>query len=129
MTNLPKWHRDSPFFRTLGLRLVDEAAGVASVALPWNEAIANRKGDIHGGAIASLVDMAMSSAIRSSLTDFKGLSTISMSVNYLAVGSGDITAVAEMTRAGGSVAFACAEARDAAGTVVATGQAAFRIIR
>jgi acyl-CoA thioesterase len=123
------WQRDSPFLTTLGLRLVEDGEGRARVALPLKPAIANRKGDVHGGAIGSLIDMAMSSAIRSSLTDFRGLSTISMSVNFLAVGGGEVTAEAVVTRLGRSTAFAVAEVRNAEGEVIATGQGAFRIIR
>jgi len=129
MTAPQTWHRDSPYFATLGLRLVEEGEGHARVALPLTPAVANRKGDVHGGAIASLIDMAMSAAIRCSLADFKGLATISMSVNYLAVGSGEVIAEAVVTRLGRSTAFAATEVRKAEGEVVATGQGAFRIIR
>jgi acyl-coenzyme A thioesterase PaaI-like protein len=73
--------------------------------------------------------MAMSEAIRSSVTDIRGLATISLTVHYLSVGASDLVASATMTRCGGSTAFASAEVRDRDAKLVATGQGAFRIIR
>lgn len=129
MTEPQTWQRGSPYFTTLGLSLLEAGEGHARVALPLTPAVANRKGDVHGGAIASLIDMAMSQAIRSGLTEYRGLATISMSVNYLAVGGGELIAEAVVIRTGRSTAFAVAEVRDGAGQVVATGQGAFRVIR
>jgi uncharacterized protein (TIGR00369 family) len=111
------------------MRIAGAGSGAATIALRFSEAFGNRKGDVHGGVIAGLVDIAMSEAIRSSLSDFRGLSTISMTVNYLDVGRGDLTASGKVSRAGKTTAFASAEVRDAQGRLVATGQGSFRIIR
>lgn len=129
MRNPDAWNRSPPYAATLGLRAIGNGGGAATVGLPLAEAVANRKGDVHGGAIASLIDMSMSAAIRSSITDFKGLATISLNVNFLAAGTGDLTASAVTTRCGKSTAFASAEVHDAGSRLVATGQGAFRIIR
>src|SRR3546814_115696 len=123
------WRPSSPYSATLGLRIVQQGEGAATVELPLAEAVANRKGDVHGGAIAGLIDMSMSEAIRSALTDFRGLATVSLSVNFLAVSAGDLTASAVVNRCGRTTAFASAEVRDRDAKLLATGQGAFRIIR
>lgn len=123
------WRRSSAYAATLGLRMIDSGGGAATVGLPVAEAVANRKGDVHGGAIASLIDVSMSEAIRSSIIDFKGLATVSLNVNFLAAGTGDLTASAVTMRCGKSTAFASAQVHDAESRLVATGQGAFRIIR
>ncbi len=129
MSDTRDWKKPSRFFETLGLELVQAGEGQSTLALHFGEAIGNRKGDVHGGAIAGLIDIAMSEAIRSLLSDFKGLATISMAINYLHVGAGDLVAQGVATRRGKTTAFATAEVRDAQGNMVATGQGAFRIIR
>src|SRR3546814_16791682 len=73
--------------------------------------------------------MSMSAAIRSSITDFKGLATISLNVNFLAAGPVDLTASAVTTRCGQSTALSSAEVHDAGSRLVATGHGAFCIIR
>jgi uncharacterized protein (TIGR00369 family) len=126
----PKDRRQpSRFFETLGMHLLRAGDGEAAVELRCREALGNRKGDVHGGAIASLIDVAMSEAIRASLRDVDGLATISMTINYLDVGRGDLAGTGKATRLGRTTAFATAEIRDGAGTLVATGQGVFRIIR
>src|SRR3546814_14161802 len=86
MRNPDAWSRSPPYAATLGLRAIGNGGGAATVGLPLAEAVANRKGDVHGGAIASLIDMSLSAALRSSITDFKGLATTSLNVNFLAPG-------------------------------------------
>lgn len=123
------WKKPSRYFETLGMRLAASDEDSATVELTFSEAFGNRKGDVHGGVIAGLIDISMSEAIRTTLTDFKGLSTISMSINYLDVARGDLTGIGRVTRKGRTTAFASAEVRDRAGNLVASGQGSFRIIR
>lgn len=123
------WKKPSRYFETLGMRIAAQGDGSATLDLAFSQAFGNRKGDVHGGVLAGLIDIAMSEAIRSTLSDFRGLSTISMTVNYLDVARGDLTAVGTVARIGKSTAFAAAEVRDRTNKLVATGQGSFRIIR
>ncbi len=131
MTEQRDWKQPSRYFETLGMRVAERGDGHATLTYAFDAAYGNRKGDVQGGVLASLVDIAMSEAIRSTLVDaeFRGLSTITMTVNYLDVASGDLTAQGKAERVGKTTAFASAEIRDKAGKLVATGQGAFRIIR
>lgn len=131
MTEQKDWKQPSRYFHTLGMSIAEQGDGHATLAYAFDEAFGNRKGDVQGGVLASLIDIAMSEAIRSTLDDaaFRGLSTLSMTVNYLDVAQGDLTARGTATRVGKSTAFATAEIHDKAGNLVATGQGSFRIIR
>ena len=125
------WKQPSRYFETLGMRIAEKGDGRATLSYAFDVAYGNRKGDVQGGVLASLVDIAMSEAIRSTLddADYRGLSTISMTVNYLDVARGDLTAHGTAARVGKTTAFGSAEVRDMAGKLVATGQGSFRIIR
>lgn len=125
------WKQPSRYFESLGMSVAERSDGRATLTYAFDEAYGNRKGDVQGGVLASLIDIAMSESIRSTLVDaeFRGLSTITMTVNYLDVANGDQTAQGKAERVGKTTAFASAEIHDKAGKLVATGQGAFRIIR
>lgn len=123
-----EWGLTPPYADLLGLHVRSAADGRSEVELRYRPEVANRKGDVHGGAMASLLDMAMSQAIRGA-AEVKGLSTISLAVNFIGNESGDLVGRGRMERCGGSVAFASGEVLGASGTLLATAQASFRIFR
>ena len=67
--------------------------------------------------------------VRFGVSDLGGTSTISLSVNYLAPGRTALVAHARLLRAGSTIAFAAGEILDESGTLVATAQGTFRLIR
>ena len=125
------WKKPSRYFESLGMSILEKGGGKATLGYVFNAAYGNRKGDVQGGVLAGLIDIAMSEAIRSTLDDstYRGMSTISMTVNYLDVARGDLTAHARADRVGRTTGFGSAVVRDTAGKLVATGQGTFRIIR
>lgn len=129
MNEIRHWSDAPPFAAHLGVTVRDCADGHATVSIDLDDKLTNRKGDAHGGVLMTLLDMGMSMAIRSMLSDYRGLSTISMSVNFIAPGQGNLIAHGHVTRIGRSMAFGGGEILDAAGNTVATSQATFRIIR
>lgn len=124
-----EWRQEAPFAANLGLKVLETSQGSSLLSMDRADHLINRKGDIHGGAISALLDMAISTAIRSALTDFRGISTISLAVNFIAPARGNIRACGKVQRLGRSTAFATAEALDQNGAIVATAQASARIIR
>jgi uncharacterized protein (TIGR00369 family) len=72
---------------------------------------------VHGGAIATLVDAVDLDA---------RVATISMTINYLAPGVGDLLGRGTVTRGGRSLSFVEAEVTDSAGHVVCRATATFR---
>lgn len=123
------WYAFPPFQRHLGAETVEAADGRAVVRFEFKPEFGNRKGDVHGGVLATLADLAMSQAIRSRRTDLAGLSTINMTVSYLEPASGSVIARGRAVKVGGSIAFAEATCETEDGTIVVQATGAFRMIR
>lgn len=127
--DVASWRTLAPFAEHLQLRFLPSEAGTAQAALSSRPELTNRKGDLHGGAIAALMDMTAGQALRGSDAAIKGVSTITMTTNYLEPATGEITAQGRVVKAGRSIGWVDVTARDADGLVVATASCTFRIIR
>jgi acyl-CoA thioesterase len=118
-----------PYYRLLGLRTdAGMDPGHARIRLEGRPELANARGDIHGGVVASLLDAAMGVAVRSAYREGEGATTVSLTVNYLAPGRGTLVATARVMRAGQSLASVEAEVVDQAAHRVAHGVATMRIL-
>lgn len=124
--SLVRFH-EPPFAEHLGLRTIREEGDEPEVLMPFMPALQNRKGDIHGGAIASLVDNAMGIAARIGLDRDAAASTLSMTVNFLSPARGDLRCIARCTKKGRTIRFVECEVLDRQGEVVATAVATFKI--
>ena len=121
----------------LGVRVESMADGRAVVRLPDEDRFANpgRTGSVHGGIVATLVDLASAVALRSTFEDPAGgsLTTTDLNVSYLRPATGALIATADVVRAGGStgVAEVTVERADADGddAVAAVGRTTFRLFR
>ena len=91
----------SAYFRSLGCEVRHLDKGVAHVALPMAEHLRNRGQVMHGGAIFSLVDIAMGLAC-STAHGFDNQSvTLECKINYLrAVSEGEVVCKAQVLHAG-----------------------------
>ncbi|QIA27348.1 PaaI family thioesterase [Thermaerobacter sp. PB12/4term] len=119
-----------PFRRHLGIQVVQAAAGRALLRLPARPEIGNRFGNVHGGALATLVDGAMSNAILSLLPAGDRIGgTIELSIRFLEPARGTVMAEGRVLRLGGRIAFAQADVRDGAGRLVATAQGSYALHR
>jgi uncharacterized protein (TIGR00369 family) len=117
-----------PFHRHLGVSHVEATGGRAVVRLDAGGEISNRKGDVHGGAVAALFDIVMSRAVRSANVDAWGLATVSMTINYLEPARGSLVARARLVRNGRTLAVTEATIEREDGRFVAQASAVFRII-
>ena len=124
-----EWHPSPPFQHHLGVETVEAADGRSLLRMAFRGEFGNRKGDVHGGVLATLVDLAMSQAIRSLKPDLAGLSTINMTINYLEPASGCMTARGKAIKVGGSIGIAEATCEAQDGRVVVQATGAFRMIR
>jgi uncharacterized protein (TIGR00369 family) len=119
---------DSPFQQVLGLSLEAVDHGEQSVTLrmrytPQVER-ATGTGQIHGGVIASLIDIAGDFALIATLG--YGVPTINIRVDYLRPAANtDLLARATVRRAGRTVGVVDIEVTDHAGTVVALGRGCY----
>lgn len=110
----------SPFHRFLKLQLVECADGRAEMTLPFrDDFLANPAAPyVHGGVIASLLDVVGDYAVASQLGH--GVPTIDMRVDFLRpAGREDLVAEARVIRSGRTIAVADAEVRNAEGKLIA----------
>jgi len=123
----------APFWDHLGCELVDAAEGRVTVRVPnrpeHGRSSNTGDGSAHGGAIASLVDMAASCALLTVLGPDEGRTTIDLAVHYLAPARGALTATATARRRGGRTAFIDVEVADDDGTFAAVGRTVFALLR
>ena len=75
--------KNTPFFRHLGIEVVEAKDGYAKLRLDFKDYLAHPFGYFHGGALASLADSAGINAVFSVLTDKEKALTLEMKINYL----------------------------------------------
>ena len=121
---------NAPFARVLGIQIESAENGASVVRIPRNPSLLNDGGPsvpIHGGAIASLVDIAACAAVWS-LPETRQSATISMSVNFTAPGIGtDLIAHANVTRQGRRLAHLTVDVRDDRGDLIADALVTYKI--
>ena len=117
-----------PFYRLIGLRVMEAKDGAALVTLDATPDVANSRGEAHGGAMATMLDAALANAARSVLPEGAATTTVSLSVNYLSPGAGRLTARGRVVRKGRSLISAEALIEDAAGNAVAQAIGTMRVI-
>jgi uncharacterized protein (TIGR00369 family) len=119
-----------PFTALLGIKIESASEGEASARLPFGLKLLNAGGPnvpIHGGAIATLIDIAACAAVWSLPTTSRS-ATIGMTINYVGAGiSSDLVARAKLRRAGKSIASLTVEVRDKADALVADGLVTYKI--
>jgi acyl-CoA thioesterase len=125
---IPTWRSFPPLYGHLGVQLEALTPGKCTVRLPYREELCNSAGSVHGGIVATLVDIASSQAIWTSAEGAAGVTTISLNMNYLAAPTGEITCTATRVGGGSTIAFAECELTDATGKSIAKGVAAFRVL-
>jgi uncharacterized protein (TIGR00369 family) len=119
---------DEPFFELLGLQAEEATTDFARMRLPFTTDLQQARGLVHGGAIASLIDSAGVLAIKATLPDAIGGSTVSMTVNYLAPARQiDLIAEARIIRRGRSIVFLDVDVIAPDGERVAKGQLTYKV--
>lgn len=118
----------TPYYSTLGLK-VRVQGQKSMVILPASDKILNSQGAVHGGAIAALLDVALSQAVRALGPPGVRVVTIDLHVTFLRPGRGRLDAHGKVLRAGKTVALAEALVTDSDGTEVAKATGALRTYR
>ncbi|NUA29372.1 PaaI family thioesterase [Cupriavidus basilensis] len=117
-----------PMARVFGLTGVHINAKEARVSMAYHPDHTNSRGDVHGGALATLLDCALSCAARGHEPRRFGVATIDLSVHFTAPGRGELTATAWCERRGRSLCFARGEIRDAQGELLALATGTFKLL-
>jgi uncharacterized protein (TIGR00369 family) len=115
---------DVPLHQLLGLEVVDVGRpGTATMAFPLTGNAVGRTGQLHGGAISLLCDLACAAAASTASTYdamTTALVTADLHVRYLGAAKGDrVRAEANVVKAGRTLIVVQAEVTDGMGRVVA----------
>jgi len=112
------------------MQITEMQPDMATLALPFTDALVTMGKVIHGGAIASLIDTTAMVAAWSNgeiPTSIRG-STISLTVVYLAPAEQEsLQATARMLRRGNSLVYLDVEVRSASGKAVAKGLVTYKL--
>jgi uncharacterized protein (TIGR00369 family) len=112
------------------LKILTEALGegAARLSLPIEPHLTNSLGTVHGGVIASLLDVALCTAARTLHPESTGVVTVDLSTSFIGGGSGArLLAEARVLKDGRSMTFVEAEAKNEDGSLVAKAIATVRV--
>ena len=122
----------SPFAAPLGLQVVAAEMDRVLLRLPFRADLATVGSIVHGGAVATLIDVAGAAASASGITgdDVTGGATSHLTIAYLAPADGrDIEAEAVVVHRTRGQTVSDVSVRDADGKLVAKGTVISRIFR
>lgn len=121
------------FWRHLGVQVEEAAEGRVRLRVTVADALRNAPGaPVHGGVLASLVDMAVGAALGTTLEQAAGgvdQTSLDLNVSFLAAARGDtLRAEGRLLRRGRSIAFGEVTITDADGRLCAVGRATYMIL-
>ncbi|MGJ7557655.1 PaaI family thioesterase [Variovorax sp. RB2P76] len=119
-----------PFMALLGVRREFSGGGRARLVVDTRPDLENPTRAMHGGVVATLVDVVMASAAVSRVDFAKTAVTLTLNTSYLHPGLGRLTADGEVTDvdADGGVVQCRAQVTDAQGRMVARSVGSFRYL-
>jgi uncharacterized protein (TIGR00369 family) len=117
-----------PFIEHLGIRILEKGDGVARLRLDPRPEFANSWGSVHGGALMTLLDVALASAGRSLDDQCNGALTVEIKVNFIAAAVGPVFAEGRALRAGRSLIFSEGELRSEDGILLAKATGTFKLL-
>jgi uncharacterized protein (TIGR00369 family) len=88
---LPEYTRSSPYAGLLGIEITDSRPGALVCRIPITPKLGSGVGAVHGGALVSLVDHALSLAVYPLVEIGKWVATLELKMNYLAPVPADAT--------------------------------------
>jgi uncharacterized protein (TIGR00369 family) len=118
-----------PFIQHLRIHTDELGKGTARLSLPVEANLMNSMGNVHGGVIMSLLDVALCTAARTLHPESTGVITINLSVSFIEAGGGaKLYADARVLKDGRSMSFVEGEAKNADGTLVAKATGTVRVM-
>jgi uncharacterized protein (TIGR00369 family) len=92
------------FMRTLGATLETVESGTVAITCPFNEGLTQQHGLLHGGVMASLVDVACGYAALSVMPADREVLTVEFKINFMRPANTDrLIAVGQVLKAGRTV--------------------------
>lgn len=113
---------NSPYYRLLGMRIVELGVGYSRVEMDVDEKLMNPFGSVHGGAYASLIDVAAYWSTYCERDEKSGCTSLDLNVTNLAMTrTGKLVAEGHAVKVGRSVCMTEVEIHDADGKIIAHG--------
>jgi uncharacterized protein (TIGR00369 family) len=123
-----EYQKQIPFVTHLKIVTESLGEGVARLSLPIEKHLTNSLGTVHGGAIMSLLDVALCTAARTLHPDSVGVVTIDLSTSFIGGAGGTrLIADARVLKDTRSMSFVEAEAKNEDGSLVAKAIATVRV--
>jgi uncharacterized protein (TIGR00369 family) len=127
--------RHFPFFKLLGIEVLDVRPGFSKLRLPWRSELNQPAGILHGGVMASVIDTGIAHALLMT-GQFQELSekgghvvSIDLRVKYLRpVSSGAIVCESTIVRPGRRIIHASSAVTNEAGKEVALGDSIYMAV-
>ena len=117
-----------PFTRLLGMRREFSDGGHARLIVDARPDLENVIGSMHGGIVATLLDVAMASAAVSKVDFEMTAVTLSMNSTFIRPGRGRLTADGDVLAVDDAVALCQASVIDEGGSLVARAIGSFRYL-
>lgn len=124
-----EYQKRIPFIQHLGIRTDELGKGSARLSVAVEANLMNSMGNVHGGVIMSLLDVALCTAARTLHPESVGVITINMTTSFIDAGtSAKLYADARVLKDGRSMSFVEGEARNEDGALVAKAVATVRVM-
>jgi len=118
------------YWRHMGMSSVVDDAGKTRVLMKVTEELKQFYGNVHGGAIATLLDSAIAVEVNQQLELGEGASTVEIKINYLRpINEGNLWGEGKVIQKGRKLVVAQGEIKNDAGQILAIATATFMIIK
>ena len=132
MTAETNWNElvaPSPFRDALGASIMDLSLGVCVMEVPYTDELSNVVGTLHGGVIASMIDMAgaLSGAYSGGGEPLRSAITLSFTTSFIGISEkGVVKAIGRKTGGGRKIFGASIEVFGPSGALIATGVGTYK---
>lgn len=117
---------DNPYWDLIGLNEIELKDGTSIIELPIKHEITQRRGTVHGGVLASMIDAAVGASIRSLSLDSQA--TVELKINYIRPAMGEkLIGKGTVINKGKTLAVGEAKIFNDDGKIVASGTATYMI--
>jgi len=124
-----EYQKRIPFIQHLRIRTDELGKGTARLSVPVESHLMNSMGNVHGGVIMSLLDVALCTAARTLHPESVGVITINLTTSFIGAGAGPkLYADARVLKDGRSMSFVEGEAKNEDGSLVAKALATVRVM-
>ncbi|MEM1506285.1 PaaI family thioesterase [Domibacillus sp. 8LH] len=123
-----KEYQNNPFRNLLKVKEINVSDGAAEVRIDLFPDLFNFSGNVHGGVLASLIDISIGSAVRSTLYENQRSSTVELKINYIKPANGAfLLAKSSLSHRGTTLVVGTSEIFNDQNQLVAIGTATFFI--